>query len=110
MQTERSSLTIPVPLSNTRSTSVGQYNTANVSEWLINVISHYCSSNLLRARCYSKGGPVQHMYATVMMYYTDIDSTHFALTPLSIACLAMLADRDMSSYELLVQLPINATV
>ena len=35
---------------------------------------------------------------------------HFALTPLSMACLAMLADRDMSSYELLVQLPISAIV
>ena len=37
-----------------------------------------------------------------------IDGTHFALTPFCIACLAMLAERDMSSYELLVQLPINA--
>lgn len=46
--------------------------------------------------------------ATVI--HRHIDSTHFALTPLSIACLAMLADRDMSSYELLVQLPINAIV
>ena len=49
---------------------------------------------------------MQHVYSTVIHRHSD--SIHFALTPLSIACLAMLADRDMSSYELLVQLPINA--
>ena len=33
---------------------------------------------------------------------------HFALTPCFSACLAMLAERVMSSYELLVQLPMSA--
>jgi len=43
-----------------------------------------------------------------VMLCTSVSTPHFALTPLSMACLAILADRDMSSYELLVQLPINA--
>ena len=34
--------------------------------------------------------------------------THLDLTPCARACLAMLAARDMSSYELLVQLPMRA--
>ena len=33
---------------------------------------------------------------------------HFALMPCFSACLAMLAERVMSSYELLVQLPMSA--
>ena len=37
------------------------------------------------------------------------DHTYFALTPCFRACFAMLAERVMSSYELLVQLPMRAT-
>ena len=95
-----------------------------VCDNMYQLVSGNGSSDLLRAWSHCKGTPIQHIDTQIKPQYTVQHTlfngtvcgvnlwwcvTDLVLMPCWRACLAILAARVMSSYELLVQLPISAT-